>query len=580
MGFIQKLMISYSILIIAFMVVLIGVAYQYIAEVSKQTSSTNQSQLLTKISSQVESYLDEMYKMGAQVAADTRIINMFSELQELDEQENYFDQSILDYIDVGSILTSYNAPDYPIWRISVYNQFGDYVSTGLNGQSEKYISVGENDIESYMLTLHTQKQTQKDSKHYLLISHPALGGGGGGAQNENASIEYIAILIPITNYYADEVYGIVEIQQSIDKLEESIALDQLVDVATVYLFDEDVNQILPLDRDYSSLNENSYYITENSLEEYGWHLSLALDRSSTVKPYQGILGYIIAACLLILVLLMAAIYLITRRVAAPLTELSKKARQTTLENVPIFPVQDSSMDEVRELNMAFTTMLERLTKSLAYEKRAYLLALQSQMDPHFLYNILTIISGMGLESGNTEITYICEKVSAIMRYNASFSDSYVTLNDEVENAKNYLELMKIRYEDYFSYTIDVNESLESTKIPRQVFQPILENCFEHGFKEVPPPWKIDISADIHDGRWFIRIADNGIGFGIEELDKLKRKVDEYSRNLPKNYSELKIGGLGLLNTILRLKLLLGEDMEFNIIQNTPRGTVILLREGT
>jgi len=166
-----------------------------------------------------------------------------------------------------------------------------------------------------------------------------------------------------------------------------------------------------------------------------------------------------------------------------------------------------------------------------------------------------------------------------MRYNASFSNSNVTLGDEIEHAKNYLELMKIRYEDYFCYTIHVNEDLKQMQMPRQVLQPILENCFEHGFKSVPPVWQIEISADLEDGRWYVRISDNGVGFGDMELEELDKKVEEYSKNLPENYHELKIGGLGLINTILRLKLLLGEGVEYQVRKNTPRGTIIVLREG-
>lgn len=569
MDFTRKLVLSYTIVIFIFILVLLGVAYQYIVGVSEQTAAINQSQLLQKISSQVESYLDEMYNMGLMVATDTRVINMFSNIQkdqDPDPDHNYFDSNIMDSIDIASILSSHNAPDYHIWRISAYNQYGDYVCAGVDMEHQDKNALNKQLVEFFMSELRAQEgmyQRGNDKTFLLFLPEES---------------DTMSMLLLISNYYADEVYGVVEIQQTVEKFQEFIALEQLQETATVYLFDGDMKQVLPRDKDFQDLNQNNYYMTTKEINTYGWNLVLVSDRASMTRPYQGILGYMILFSIIIVISLVAVIYIITKRMTAPLTALSKSVKRITLDNVPSELVQDDSVDEVRELNLAFTAMLERLTKSMAYEKRAYLLALQSQMDPHFLYNILSIISGMGLESGNRDIADICSKLSAMMRYNASLDNSNVTLGDELKNAKNYLELMKIRFEDHFSYTIQLNEDLKLIKVPKQVLQPILENCFEHGFKSVPPPWRIEIKGDIFEDRWYVSISDDGIGFGSEDLDELDRKVEEYSANIPENYQELKIGGLGLVNTILRLKLFLGEGMEYCIKPNTPRGTVIILRE--
>ena len=567
MDFTRKLVLSYTIVIFIFILVLLGVAYQYIVGVSEQTAAINQSQLLQKISSQVESYLDEMYNMGLMVATDTRVINMFSNIQkDQDPDHNYFDSNIMDSIDIASILSSHNAPDYHIWRISAYNQYGDYVCAGVDMENQDKNALNKKLVEFFMSELRAQEgmyQRGNDKTFLLFLPEES---------------DTMSMLLLISNYYADEVYGVVEIQQTVEKFQEFIALEQLQETATVYLFDGDMKQVLPRDKDFQDLNQNNYYMTTKEINTYGWNLVLVSDRASMTRPYQGILGYMILFSIIIVISLVAVIYIITKRMTAPLTALSKSVKRITLDNVPSELVRDDSVDEVRELNLAFTAMLERLTKSMAYEKRAYLLALQSQMDPHFLYNILSIISGMGLESGNRDIADICSKLSAMMRYNASLDNSNVTLGDELKNAKNYLELMKIRFEDHFSYTIQLNEDLKLIKVPKQVLQPILENCFEHGFKSVPPPWRIEIKGDIFEDRWYVSISDDGIGFGSEDLDELDRKVEEYSANIPENYQELKIGGLGLVNTILRLKLFLGEGMEYCIKPNIPRGTVIILRE--
>jgi len=156
MDFTRKLVLSYTVVIFIFILVLLGVAYQYIVGVSEQTAAINQSQLLQKISSQVESYLDEMYNMGLMVATDTRVINMFSNIQkdqDPDPDHNYFDSNIMDSIDIASILSSHNAPDYYIWRISAYNQYGDYVCAGVDMEHQDKNALNKQLVEFFMSEL-------------------------------------------------------------------------------------------------------------------------------------------------------------------------------------------------------------------------------------------------------------------------------------------------------------------------------------------------------------------------------------------------------------------------------------------
>ena len=235
MGFLKKLVISYSIVILIFMLILMGIAYKYIGSVSQQTAQINQSQLLQKISSQVEYYLDEMYKMGSQVASDTRVINVFNDLQEDEDQANYFEHNIMDSIDMGSILTSYNAPDYLIWRISVFNQYGDYMSDGIDIQNQTSGPVDKQLVEFFMDELQSMEETDGPGtgKKFLLNFQNA----SDDSEDDEYTYPTMSMLLPITNYYADETYGVVEIQQNMENFQEFIALDQLEDTATVYLFD-------------------------------------------------------------------------------------------------------------------------------------------------------------------------------------------------------------------------------------------------------------------------------------------------------------------------------------------------------
>lgn len=564
-------MLYYSLVIIAFLIALIIIAYQYIVSVSKQTALTNQTQLLDKISSQIELYLDEMYRIGSQVAKDAHIRSVFSELQTADnDNTNYFESNLMESIDIGSILASYNLPENQIWRISVYNQYGDYKSTTYSQSGQTYATISIDKTENIMNKLQNSSQVS-ESKGNNVILHIF--------KNSDSPEKYgnnLVMLLPITNYYADEIYGIVEIQQTIEQLEYSIALDQLQNTSTVYLFDSDNEQILPQNQSFDSLDKSSYFISNASISAYGWNLALTLDYASMTEPYQNMLFYVIIASMILITILLSAIYLITKRLSAPLIALNASVRQISLDNFSSYEDHDEDPDEVRELNKSFNAMVKRLNKSLEYEKKAYLQALQSQLNPHFLYNILTIISGIGLESDNMRLVDICSKTSSIMRYNSIIKNDSVTLESEITNTINYLELMKVRYENYFSYTVSVSDSVKLLRMPRQVLQPILENCFEHGFKSIAPPWNIQIQADEEIGKWYVRITDNGLGITEESRRRMYKLIEEYSNNLPENYTELKIGGLGLINTILRLKIMMGADVMYSIEQSKPRGTIVTI----
>ena len=129
-GFLRRLVLTYSAFLLVFMLVLVGAAYQYVVSVSEKTAAINQTQLLDKMVSQVDAYLSEMDQMAQQVKSDPRIINIFNRLQQDASRENYFDVNIMDSIDIASVLTSHNGPSMPIWRISVYNQHGYFISAG------------------------------------------------------------------------------------------------------------------------------------------------------------------------------------------------------------------------------------------------------------------------------------------------------------------------------------------------------------------------------------------------------------------------------------------------------------------
>ena len=292
-----------------------------------------------------------------------------------------------------------------------------------------------------------------------------------------------------------------------------------------------------------------------------------------MRPYTSVFGFLLIGGVLLILTMALVVYLISKRISAPLVTFSRQVRSASLGNLPDNWAVEESIEEIRELGMAFTAMMRRLTTAVVFEKKAYMQALQAQMNPHFLYNTLSMLSSMGIEAGNDNIVYACERLSNLMRYTADAGSS--SLDREAGSIRDYLEIMKLRYEDCFSYEIITVGDLCAVDMPRLILQPLLENCFEHAFKDVPPPWRVEVFAQGSPEGWEVRIADNGCGFDETRLAELEKNVALYSGDMRGSHGDMHVGGLGLLNTIVRLKLLGG--ISYAIERHTPTGSVITLK---
>lgn len=214
--------------------------------------------------------------------------------------------------------------------------------------------------------------------------------------------------------------------------------------------------------------------------------------------------------------------------------------------------------EIRELNASFT-------------------ALQSQVNPHFLYNTLNAISAASEIYGSEVTTKMCQELSFMLRYTTSNKEK-VLLIDEINHLKNYLSLMEISNSGQLSFSLDIALESYNLEVPKLILQPLVENSFKHGFKDKLPPWHIMVSAFVKNSCTFIIIEDNGTGFNekfLKEFYLFKEKT-ETENSFSKIYKELNICGLGLKSIFARLSILYRNSLSFEL-SNTSRGAKIIIK---
>jgi two-component system, sensor histidine kinase YesM len=275
----------------------------------------------------------------------------------------------------------------------------------------------------------------------------------------------------------------------------------------------------------------------------------------------------------------------SRQLTRPLRTLKETIEGTELGNLPEHVAFESANDEIQALSNSFQHLRGRLTEAVAREMRSQSLqmqarfdSLQAQVDPHFLYNVLTVLSNKGLETGDEEICEICDGIASMLRYSTSTMKRSATIGEEIEHVRTYLFLMKKRFEHRLDFHIEVEQRLLGEPIPKIVLQQIVENSITHGYANIQADMRISITGTVVGSRWRIEIADGGEGFAPATLSELLRKRGEVSSSMaggpPGN--GFAIGGMGLLSTYARLLLFYEGAAEFNIGNHESGGARVTI----
>ena len=290
------------------------------------------------------------------------------------------------------------------------------------------------------------------------------------------------------------------------------------------------------------------------------------------------IGIIIVVLIFNVVLILGFTYIITK----PITELSLAADAITKGIFDYPSVEVDSKDELGVLASAFNRMkgsivqyvneikekaeLEHQLKERELEnlimksslKEAELHALQAQINPHFLFNTLNAGAQLAMFEGADKVGQFIENTAELFRYNLRNIDKPVTLEDEINNTKNYIYILKVRFADKICFSCNVDESVLGTKIPCMILQPIVENAFIHGIGDMETGGKISLTANKINDFIHISILDNGRGMTEERImEVMNNKIDNAYTDV--NNHKGHTNGIGINNILNRLKLFYGTD---------------------
>lgn len=310
----------------------------------------------------------------------------------------------------------------------------------------------------------------------------------------------------------------------------------------------------------------------------GWRIVGAVDKEEIASEVWKSRDFILwSACLMmtvptLIILLMARS--INKRIVKILKHM-KKVKSQSFETIP----DSDSRDEIGQLTLEFNRMTLQIKsliqdvyladigkKSLELERRqAQLNALQSQVNPHFLFNALETIRMRSLLKQEDETAHIIHSMAKIFRSSLTWSKDKITVNEELVFIRCFLDIQKYRFEDKLDYNIDISPDAYVCMLPKMIFLPFVENACIHGIEPMKQGGRIDIRITTADGRLAFEIRDNGIGMADEKVSELRHYLVS---------DEIMGERIGIQNVVYRSKLIYGDGFAFEIKSSPGHGTYV------
>ncbi len=244
----------------------------------------------------------------------------------------------------------------------------------------------------------------------------------------------------------------------------------------------------------------------------------------------------------------------------------------------------ANMEDLRkvELTPSGARVLEQLlgmmdsSELLKLNKRqAQYLALQNQINPHFLYNTLESIRSEAMIAGLTSVSDMTEALATFFRYTISKVENLVSVEEELQNCETYFSIQQYRFGERLSLSIECDaqdrEEIYNCRIPKLTMQPILENSIIHGTECKIGSGNLKISLVRSKKRLLIRISDDGVGIDAEVLEQMNERLEKSGRALKPN-GEKSEGGIALVNVNNRIHLLFGEEYGLHVFSMPGVGT--------
>jgi sensor histidine kinase YesM len=289
---------------------------------------------------------------------------------------------------------------------------------------------------------------------------------------------------------------------------------------------------------------------------------------------------VLALCAGAMLVLGVIVYVVTKRITQPLRLMAQTMARVEHGDLSVRVPDTAATHELGRLSRVFNTMLDSLERLITQvyeaqlrEKDAQLLALQAQINPHFLFNTLNSMRALSRRGRVDTVATMAESLAELFRYSMSNWNELVPLREELLHIDNYVMIQRARFGERIRYLCAVPEELQDVLVVRLALQPLVENAIAHGLQRRSGGLEVTVHGRVEGGGLALAVADNGGGIDIVTLTRIKAALE---RPIAAGKLPTADVGIGITNIDRRIKLLFGEQygLRFEVIPNA--GTTVTL----
>lgn len=311
----------------------------------------------------------------------------------------------------------------------------------------------------------------------------------------------------------------------------------------------------------------------NTISYTGWKLVCVMPYSIFVHKMADLNQFVFILMLLVAMMIVFVNRVVSSKISKPIMKLNDSV--TKYEEGKESDIYIGGSSEIRHLGMSIqesyrqnSALMQKVVWEQNERRKSELEALQSQINPHFLYNTLDSITWMIEGERNEEAAFMITQLAKLFRISLSKGHTIISIRDELQHAKSYMNIQKVRYKNKFDVQFQVDEDIMNYCAVKLVLQPIIENAINYGIREMDDCGEIMIRGKKQEEDIFLSVIDNGMGIPKEEIKYLLTDTNRVHK---------KGSGVGLVNVNNRIKILFGDQYGLQIESELDEGTNVTIR---
>ena len=388
-----------------------------------------------------------------------------------------------------------------------------------------------------------------------------------------------------------KVFGHILFTLRADSLGNFVSPEEIGKEEKIYLLDKNFKVYYRSDGMYNKTDDIKNYVTSDYMKGYksyyftgtgnskklvtfvdipsnNWRLVDVVPVSTLSNELNGLTRLIYFVVIMCISISLILSFLLYRAITRPLNEIVTRMKNIAYGDFSPQGYNVDTRNEVEKVHNNFNWMAKRVAQLMekniqvtAQKRDAELKALQSQINPHFLYNTLDAINWMAMLNKQDDISEMIKNLSRFFRYGLSDGKEIITIEEEIKHVEAFLEIEKFRYKNRFKVYFNLDKRLLQHKTLKFILQPFVENAFVHGFKETNGEGIIRIQLFSNEDNIYFEVIDDGVGMEPDLINKVLKEKSE---------------GYGIKNVDERIKLKYGIQYGITIYSRLGEGTNVTI----